>query len=98
MQSLLVHALMNGGVSNDGKIYNSRKFYSAIGFLRRNNLVMPVCQVCRRKIADDSVDICDKSDNLHEFYKRNKPKKNGKKLYILTLSGELLTFTLKELK
>ena len=97
-QNLLIFALQNDGViKSKQNIYTSRRFYDIIRFLKKNNIIIPVCWVCSKKLNDGQIDVCKNEDNLHEFFKNNRERRNNKKKFKLTLNGEILAIALKGL-
>ena len=91
-QDLLVLILQKKSVMfNNQRIYSSKKFYDAIAFLRRNEIINPICVVCKRAIRDNHRNVCDgkkcqvKRDTTHREFE-------------LTLKGEVLTHCLEGLK
>jgi hypothetical protein len=91
-QKLLVLILNRKFVSYKTQtIYNSRKFYNVISFLRKNKFVNPVCVVCKREISDNHRNTC-----LDR--KCMKRKMTNHREFELTLTGELLAHVLEDLK
>ena len=90
-QDLLVHTLKKEVVSyRTQRIYKSRKFYSAVSFLKRNNYINAVCVVCRRKIKDDHRNTC-------SGRKCEDRKLTTYKMFELTLKGEIVAHELRSL-
>ena len=100
MQKLIIYSLNNGGIKFKSQdVYKSIKYYNAIGFLKRNNIIKQVCTICGvnilNKITEFSVGICDNKDKNHKHF--NKEKKLEKH-FTLTLRGELLGRYLRSIK
>lgn len=97
-QELMILALNNGGITKDSqKVYSSRKFYNTVSFLKKNGFLFPVCKVCRSDISDENTNLCENKNGDHKKFKKEN-KFDNKKLYILTIKGELQAMVFNELK
>lgn len=72
------------------KIYSSRKFYKVVSFLRRNDLINPVCVSCKRGIKDNHRNTCGSRDC-------DRKRQTSHRMFELTLRGELVAHELKSL-
>jgi len=72
-------------------IYNSRKFYNVVSFLRRNSLINPICVVCKRGIEENHRNTCGRR-------KCEREKQSNCREFELTLKGEIMAHAIKDLK
>jgi hypothetical protein len=97
MQKLLVFLYDNDGITKETQnIYNSIAFYLAVDFLKKNNLIRPVCFICRKEL-DGNKYLCDRNDLYHKQEMRKNENMQHKKLYSLTLKGIAIAVLLKGL-
>lgn len=92
VQKLLIQSYNRGYICfREQRIYDSSKYYEATTWLRNNNLIKPICSICKRELKDEN-GICKKKDREH---------KNGNKMtryYSLTFWGEVWAIGLLKLK
>jgi len=95
LQNLIVHTAKIGKLSyKTQNIYNSHRFYNAIAFLKRNNLIMSICPVCFKELNENEI-ICGNKDKSHRIFKS---ENTNPKMFKLNLKGEIYAYMLSELR
>lgn len=91
VQDLLVFMLTKEQVTyRTQSIFQSRKFYTTVSFLKKNGYIRTICCVCKANIKDNHVNTCGSR-------KCESTKTTLFKMFELTLRGELVAGEIQSL-
>ncbi len=71
-------------------VYNSKRYYEAIGRLKFYGYLRPICNTCKKPLASDSIKY--KCDNKNKEHRHNPSP--TERFYRLNVSGELFVINL----